>query len=145
MHIPYRATTLALADLLGGRINVILIGISSVKSQYESKQLRILAVASPQRASLVPDVPTMAEAGVPGFALSSWFGLLAPARTPQSIVDRLSRELKKAASDPRFIARLAPQGMEIVATSPEQMLVEMRAISKKWSEVIATTGTTINQ
>lgn len=145
VHIPYRATTLAMADLLGGRIDVVLIGISSVKSQYEAKQLRILAVTSPQRSALAPNVPTMAEAGVQGFALSSWFGLLAPAKTSQSVIDRLSLELKKAASDPRFIARLAPQGMEIVTTSPEEMLAEMRADSKKWGDVIAATGTTINQ
>ena len=131
VHIPYRATTLAMADLPGGRINVILIGISSVKSQYEAKQLRILAVASPQRSPLVPDVPTMVEAGVQGFALLL-VRLAPPANTPQGIVDRLSRELKTAASDPQFIARLAPQGMEIVTTSPEQMLAEMRADSKKW-------------
>ena len=145
VHIPYRATTLAMADLLGGRINVILIGISSVKSQYEAKQLRILAVASPQRSPLVPDVPTMVEAGVQGFALSSWFGLLAPANTPQGIVDRLSRELKRPRPIRDLSLDLLRREWQIVTTSPEEMPAGRQPNSKQWGEVIAATGTTINQ
>ena len=93
----------------------------------------------------MPDVPTMEEAGVPGYEVSSWFGLLAPARTPKTIVDRLAQEVKKASTDPRFIATLAPQGMQILAASPDETLAAMRADSKKWGDVIAATGTTINQ
>ena len=90
-------------------------------------------------------MPTIDEAGVPGYEVSSFFGLVAPARTPPGIVERLSREVKKAAADPRFIATLAPQGMEIVASAPEDMLVAMQTASKKWGDVITATGTTINQ
>ncbi len=145
VHVPYRATTAAMADLMGGRIDLVLIGLSSAKAQVEGGKLRVLGIASPQRSPLLPNVPTMEEAGVPGYEVRSWFGMLAPARTPQSIIERLSREIKKAAVDPRFIATLAPQGMEIIAGSPDEMLATMRADSKKWSEVIAATGTTINQ
>jgi len=145
VHVPYRATTAAMADLMGGRIDLVLIGLSSAKAQVEGGKLRVLGIASPQRSPLLPNVPTMEEAGVPGYEVRSWFGMLAPARTPQSIIERLSREIKKAAVDPRFIATLAPQGMEIIAGSPDEMLATMRADLKKWSEVIAATGTTINQ
>jgi tripartite-type tricarboxylate transporter receptor subunit TctC len=145
LHVPYRATTAAMADLMGGRIDVVLIGLSSAKAQADGGKIRVLAIAAPQRSPLLPQVPTVDEAGVPGYEVSSWFGLLAPAKTPQSVVERLSREVKKAAADPRFIAALAPQGMEIVASSPQEMSAAMQATSKKWGDVITATGTTINQ
>ena len=145
LHVPYRATTAAMADLMGGRIDIVLIGQSSAKAQMDGGKVKLLAIASPRRSPLMPQVPTIDEAGVPGYEVSSFFGLLAPAKTPQSIVDRLSREVKKAAAHPRFIATLAPQGMEIVASSPEEMRAAMQTMSKKWGDVITATGTTINQ
>lgn len=145
VHVPYRATTAAMADLMGGRIDMILIGQSSVKPLMEAGKLRILAIASAQRSPLMPEIPTLEEAGVPGYEARSWFGMLAPTKTPQSVIDRLSQEIKKAAADRRFIAALAPQGMQIIASSPAEMQMAMQADSKKWSEVIAATGTTINQ
>jgi tripartite-type tricarboxylate transporter receptor subunit TctC len=90
-------------------------------------------------------VPTADEAGVPGYQVQSWFGMYAPAKTPPSIIARLSQEIKKASTDPKFIAALAPQGMQIVASSPDEMLQAMREDSKKWGDVIAATGITINQ
>jgi tripartite-type tricarboxylate transporter receptor subunit TctC len=145
VHVPYRATTGAIADVIGGRIDMILIGQSAVRGQMEAGQLRMLGLGSPQRSLLLPQIPTMDEAGVPGFEVSSSYAMIAPAKTPQSIIDQLSREVKKAAVDPRFISALAPQGMQIVASSPEEMLAAMRADSKKWGDVIAATGTTVNQ
>jgi tripartite-type tricarboxylate transporter receptor subunit TctC len=145
VHVPYRATTAAMADLMGGRIDMVLIGQSSAKALVEGGKLRILAIAAPRRSPLMPDVPTMAEAGVPGYEVSSWFGLLAPARTPPGIIERLAREVSKAAADPRLVAALAPQGMQILASSPEETLAAMRADSKKWGDVIAATGITVNQ
>ena len=145
VHVPYRATTSAMADLLGGRIDLALLGLSSVKAQVESGKLRAYAIAAPQRASLMPDIVTADEAGLPGFEVRSWFGMLAPAKAPQSVIDRLAREIKKASIDPKFVAALAPQGMQIVASSPEEMAQAMREDSKKWGDVIRQTGTTINQ
>jgi tripartite-type tricarboxylate transporter receptor subunit TctC len=134
-----------MADLLGGRIDLALLGLSSVKAQVESGKLRAYAIAAPQRASLMPDIATADEAGLPGFEVRSWFGMLAPAKAPQSVIDRLAREIKKASTDPKFVAALAPQGMQIVASSPEEMAQAMREDSKKWGDVIRQTGTTINQ
>lgn len=145
VHVPYRATTSAMADLVGGRIDLALIGLSSAKTQVESGKLRAYAIAAPQRSLLMPDLPTAAEVGLPGYEVRSWFGMLAPARTPTSIIDRLSREIRLAAADPKFVAALAPQGMEIIASSPEEMAKAMREDFRKWGDVIRETGTTINQ
>ena len=145
VHVPYRATTLAMADLLGGRIDLALIGLSSAKTQVESGKLRAYAISAPQRSSLMPNVPTADEAGLPGFEVRSWFGMFAPAKTPPSVIDRLSREIKKASTDPKFVEALAPQGMQIVASSPDEMAQALREDSRKWGDVIRDTGTMINQ
>jgi tripartite-type tricarboxylate transporter receptor subunit TctC len=143
VHVPYRATTAAMADLMGGRIDVTLTGVSSAKALVEGGKLKALATGS-QRSPLMPDVPSMSEAGVPGYDVSSWFAMLGPPQMPRNIVDRLSAELKKMANDPRFVAALTPQGMQIVMSSPEEILSAMRTDSKKWGDVIKQTGTTIN-
>jgi tripartite-type tricarboxylate transporter receptor subunit TctC len=145
VHVPYRGTTGAMADLMGGRIDMVLIGQSSAKAQAEAGKVRILGIAALKRSPLMPDVPTMAEAGVPNYEVSSWFAMLAPAKTPRAIVDRLADEIKKAAHHPKFITALTTQGMEIVAGTPEHMAEAMKTTSKKWSDVIVATGTTINQ
>ena len=129
---------------MGGRIDLALIGLSSAKAQVESGKLRAYAIAAPQRSPLMPDVPTPDEVGLPGYEVRSWFGMFAPAKTPPGVIDRLSREIKKASTDPKFIAALAPQGMQIVASSPDEMAQAMREDSKKWGDVIRETGTTIN-
>jgi tripartite-type tricarboxylate transporter receptor subunit TctC len=145
VHVPYRATTSAMADLLGGRIDLALIGLSSAKMEVESGKLRAYAIASVQRSALMPDVPTAAEAGVPGFEVRSWFGMFAPAKTPQGVIERLAREIKTASTDAKFIEALAPQGMQIIASSPAEMAQALREDSQKWGDVIRATGTTINQ
>ena len=145
VHVPYRATTAAIADVIGGRIELVLVGLSSAKPQIDGGRLRAFGISSPQRSSLLPDVPTMDEAGLPNYYVYSWFGMFAPAKTPQHIVERLAAEIQKAAKDPRFIATLVPQGMQIVASSPQDTLTAMRNDSKRWGSVIATTGVTINQ
>jgi tripartite-type tricarboxylate transporter receptor subunit TctC len=145
VHVPYRATTAAMADLMGGRIDLVLIGLSSAKAQVETGKLRAYAIAAPQRSSLMPDVPSADEAGLPGYEVRSWFGMFAPARTPPSVIDRLSREIKTASTDAKFVAALAPQGMQIIASSPEEMAQALRDDYRKWGDVIRDTGTTINQ
>jgi tripartite-type tricarboxylate transporter receptor subunit TctC len=145
VHVPYRSTTGAMADLMGGRIDLVLIGLSSAKAQIESGKLRAYAIAAPHRSPLLPDVPSADEAGLPGYEVSSWFGMFAPAKTPPSVIERLSREIKKASTDAKFISALVPQGMQIIASSPDEMAQAMRADSKKWGDVIRQTGTTIEQ
>jgi tripartite-type tricarboxylate transporter receptor subunit TctC len=135
---------MAMTDLIGGTIDIFLIGQSSAKAQIGAR-LKMLAITSPRRSPLMPDLPTMEEAGVPGYELSACFGLLAPAKTPQDIIDRLFREVKKAAIDPRFIEAVAPQGMEIIVNSPREALAMMKADTLKWGDVVAATGARIKQ
>lgn len=145
VHVPYRATTAATADLIGGRVELAMVGLTSAKPQVDGGRLRAFAIASQQRSSLLPDVPTMDEAGLPNLYVHSWFGMFAPAKTPQSIIDRLAAEIQKASKDPRFAGPLTKQGMQIVASSPKEMLTAMREDSKRWGDVIKATGVTINQ
>jgi tripartite-type tricarboxylate transporter receptor subunit TctC len=144
-QVSYRGTAPAITDVVAGVVDVMFTGPPSAKSMSEGGKLRLLAVASPNRMPLMPDVPTMEEAGVPGFEMASWFGLLAPSKTPKEIVDRLSQEVKKAVYDPKFGERMQAQGLEIVGSSSETMLATMQADTKKWAELIKATGIKIPQ
>ena len=144
-HVSYRGTAPAITDVVGGVVDVMFTGPPSAKSMSEGGKLKLLAVASPERMALLPDVPTVSESGVPGYEMGSWFGLLAPAKTPQPLLDRLSAEVKKAVHDPRFADRMKTQGLEVVGSTPEEMLATMRADSKKWSELIKATDIKIPQ
>ena len=93
----------------------------------------------------MPDVPTLDESGVPGYELTGWFGLLAPAKTPKAVVDRLAREIKTAVADPRLHTRLTAQGLDVVGNTSAEMLAMMQADTKKWAEVIKATGAKIPQ
>jgi tripartite-type tricarboxylate transporter receptor subunit TctC len=145
LHVPYRATTAVMADILGGRVDLVLFGQVAVRGHVEAGKVKMLALASAQRSPLLPQIPTAEESGLPGYVVNSLYEMVAPANTPQAIVDQLARAIKQAATDPRFIAALAPQGMEIVASTPQEMLETTLADSKKWGEVIAATGTTVNR
>jgi tripartite-type tricarboxylate transporter receptor subunit TctC len=93
----------------------------------------------------MPELPTMSEAGVPDFEMTSWLGLLAPAKTPKEIVARLTDEVKKAVADPRFTSRMETQGLEVVGNTPDAMLALMRNDTRKWSEVIKAANITAAQ
>ncbi|MBX9846683.1 MAG: tripartite tricarboxylate transporter substrate binding protein [Xanthobacteraceae bacterium] len=135
-HVSYRGTAPAMTDVVAGVVDLMFTGPPSAKSMSEGGKLRLLAVASPQRMPSMPDVPTVSESGVPGYEMGSWFGLLAPARTPQPIVDRLSAEVSKAVHDPRFNGRMTAQGLQVVGGTPGQMLATMQADTRKWAELI---------
>ena len=144
-QVSYRGTAPAMTDVVAGVVDVMFTGPPSAKAMSEGGKLKLLAVAGPHRSRLMPEVPTMHEAGVPGYELPGWFGLLAPAKTPKGVVDRISLEVQKAVADARFRTRLTDQGMDIVGSSPEDMLTLMKTDTKKWSEVIAATGAKIPQ
>lgn len=144
-QVSYRGTAPAMTDIAGGVVDVMFTGPPSAMALAAGGKVKILAVAAPARSSLMPQVPTVAEAGVPGYELSGWFGLLAPAKTPQPVVERLSSEVKKAVADARLRDRLTEQGLEVVGSTSQEMLAVMTADAKKWSEVIAATGARIPQ
>ena len=144
-HVSYRGTAPAITDVVAGVVDVMFTGPPSAKSMSEGGRLKLLGVASPTRMALMPDVPTLSEAGVPGYEMASWFGLLAPAKTPKAIVDRLSAEVNKAVNDPRFGEKMKAQGLEVVGSTPDAMLATMQADTKKWADLIQATGIKIPQ
>jgi tripartite-type tricarboxylate transporter receptor subunit TctC len=144
-HVSYRGTAQAMNDVVAGVIDVMFTGPPSAKSMSEGGKLKLLAVASPQRMPLMPEVPTVAESGVPGYEMGSWFGLLAPSRTPKPIVDRLSQEVNKAVNNPRFSDKMKAQGLQIVGSTSAQMLAIMQADTRKWADLVQAAGIKISQ
>jgi tripartite-type tricarboxylate transporter receptor subunit TctC len=144
-QVSYRGTAPAMTDVAAGVVDVMFTGPPSAMALAAGGKGKILAIASPSRSRLMPQVPTMQEAGVPGYELSGWFGLLAPAKTPQHVVDRLASEVKTAVADGKFKDRLGEQGLDVAGSSSAEMLAVMTADTKKWSEVIAATGAKVPQ
>ena len=143
-HVPYRGAQPAYLDVIAGRVPVFFDNMSSAMSLAKSGKVRALAITSSKRSSLMPDVPTVAESGLPGFEYHTWFGLWAPKNTPQSIVERLNAEVKKALADPVVREKIAA-----TAGEPSQMpLAEIEPFVKaeivKWAEVIKRAGIKVN-
>ena len=143
-HVPYKGTAPALTDLLGGQIAVILTGLPPVLQHVRSGKLRILGVASAQRLKGFPDIPTIAESGVPGYEATQWYGLLAPAATPKDIVAKLNSDAVKALKDPSVAERLAGEGAEPVGDTPEQFGAFIRSEIELWGKVIRATGAKVD-
>jgi tripartite-type tricarboxylate transporter receptor subunit TctC len=142
-QINYRGTAPATTDLLSGVVQVMFTGPQAANAYKSSGKLKVLATTGDKRNPIMPDVPTMDEAGVPGYRLTGWFGLVAPAKTPKPILDKLTGEVQKAVNDPRFQTRLKAQGLEVVGGTAEQMLAQMHADTAKWLDVIHKTGVKI--
>ena len=119
VHVPYKGIGPALTDLMGGQIQFLLSGIPNVMPQVKSGRVRALAVSTPTRSPFVPDVPTIAESGVPGYAAVLWWGLFAPGGTPRPIIDRLNAETVKVLQTAEMRERLAAEGAEPAGTTPE--------------------------
>jgi tripartite-type tricarboxylate transporter receptor subunit TctC len=140
VHIPFRGQAAAVTALLGGQVDMEFASVGMVAPLLAAGKIKALAIASKTRSPMLPQVPTMTEAGVPGFELGGWYGLLAPAKTPPDIVKFLSDAVEKAKADPRFVAAMANQSLEIIDPS-ESLLEIMRADVAKWKKVIEVTGT----
>ena len=135
VHVPYKGVGAALTDLLSGQIQLSFLSGGSVYNQVRSQKLRALAIASTTRAKMAPELPTMIEAGVPGFAVTQWHGLLAPHGTPRAIIDRLHKEIVKAVQRPEVASRFALDGTEGVASSPQQFAVFLSSERDQWTKV----------
>jgi tripartite-type tricarboxylate transporter receptor subunit TctC len=141
VHVPYRGAAPAMNDLVGGRIPILFDNMPAVRPQALAGSLRALAVAGHARSPLFPDLPTMEEAGVPGFEASSWFGLVAPARTPPVVVKILTDDVMKALGDPDFARKLSDVGAEAGSLSGDAFGAFLRSETDKWGKVVKDSGT----
>ncbi len=140
LHIPYRGSAPAMTDLLAGQVQLMFSDGPTAMAQVRSGRVKALAVGSPKRSALVPDLPTMIEAGLPGYEAYSWAGLWVPAATPRDVVARLNADAARAFSDPAVKERLLGQGAEVAPGSPEQFGAFVKAELAKWAAVIKRAG-----
>jgi len=143
-HVPYKGSGPAMQDLLSGQVKVSFAGIPNVMPHVKAGRLRALAVSTPKRATDLPDVPTVAEAGVPGYDATLWLAVLAPAGTPSEIVQKLYTETAKVLRTPEVQQAIAPTGVEVSILGPHELPAFMRAEYEKWSKVARDTGATVN-
>jgi tripartite-type tricarboxylate transporter receptor subunit TctC len=143
-HVPYKGSGQAMQDVLGGRVRVHFAGVPNVINHVRSGRLRALGVTTTTRWPDLPDVPAIAEAGVPGFAATLWLCMLAPAGTPDAIVQRLSAEIGKALQDPEMVKQLRNAGIASSYLGPQEFGAFLRAEHEKWGRVVRDTGATIN-
>lgn len=140
LPVPYNGSGPANIDLLGGQVDMMIeLGPQAIP-YVKTNRLKVLAVSTPTRSQAMPDVPTIAESGVPGFDAFTWFALYAPAGTPQPILDRLSAEVKKTFTKPEVVERLAGFGAEVALSSPEELAAFQAAEAAKWAAVIKRAG-----
>ena len=139
-HIPYKGTAGALQDTVGGQINVMFDIVGPLMPQVRSGNAKAIVVTAKERIPAAPDVPTMAEQGVPDFVSGTWAGIIAPAGTPKEIVDRVAAEAKKALADPAMKAKLAEQGIVAVGDGPDDFRVFVTDEIARWSKVITDAG-----
>ena len=140
VHIPYKGTAAVVQALLSGEVQVAFAQMATIKPQIASGKLRVLAVATSGRAQAMPDLPTVAEAGVPGFKADVWFGVVAPAGTPGEIIAKLNKELVAVMHMPDVEEQLRRQGIEPMTSTPEEFAAFLRADIKKWGELVRRTG-----
>jgi len=140
VHVPYKGVAPAVADLLGGQLQFMSGDLSTLMPQVKAGKLRALAVTGAKRSTLVPDLPTIAESGVPGYEASGWFGVIAPAAAPREVVARLSAALMKGIMEADARERLAALGGEVVPNTPAEFATRIRDDLAKWRKLIAVIG-----
>jgi tripartite-type tricarboxylate transporter receptor subunit TctC len=140
IHIPYKGMGAAYTDMVGGRIQVGFPTVISSVPHLQAGRLRALAVTTPKRVAAMPDLPTFAEAGVKGVVVVNWYGLVAPARTPKSVIDRIAKETATAMHSPDMAKRLAAEGSDPVGSSPAEFTAHIRSEIDQWSRVVKQAG-----
>ncbi len=142
-HVPYKGTPQAVTDLLAGQVQVMFAHTLSVLPMIQSGRLRALAISSSKRSSAAPQIPTVAEAGVPGFEASTWFGLFAPTGTSRDITNRINAEVSKIMNTPDMKSKLLEQGADPFISTPDQFRAFVKTELVKWAKVVQATGVKI--
>jgi len=141
-HIPYKGAADAMTDLLSGRVEVFCTGFTALEEYIKSGRLKPIGIATSKRSDLLPNLPTFEEQGLAGFQVNSWTGLFAPAKTPESLVKKLSQEVQKITNDPQVRAVLLKQGSEPMYMDPDQLGFFLKAETAKWGALVKTAGMT---
>ena len=140
LNVPYKSNPQAVTDLLGGQISLVFADISTTLPQAKAGNVKALAVSSAERSPLAPDLPTMAEAGVPGYDLTAWFAAFVPAGTPRPIVDKLNAAFKAALADPQATKTLLGAGIEPTSSTPEELKAFVASETEKWAKIVKAAG-----
>jgi tripartite-type tricarboxylate transporter receptor subunit TctC len=140
VHVPYKGVNLAMNDVLSGQVHLVVIGIPAAAPHIKSGRLRALALIAPQRAPALPEVPTVAEAGLADFEVTTWYGVLAPAGTPRPIVARLNGELVKIMHAAEMKERLAGMATDALTSTPEEFAAYLKQEIAKWGDVVRRAG-----
>ena len=140
VHVPYKGVNLAMQDVLAGNVHLVFIGIPAAAPHIKAAKLRALAIVAPQRSNALPDVPTVAEAGLKDFEVTTWYGILAPAGTPQPVVRRLNAELVRVMHAPEMRDKLTATGTEPLTSTPEEFAAYIKREIAKWGDVIRKAG-----
>ncbi|HEX4763730.1 MAG TPA: tripartite tricarboxylate transporter substrate binding protein [Usitatibacter sp.] len=139
-HVPYKGAAPAMNDLIGGQIQLMFDNLASALSQVRAGRVRALAVTTARRTALAPDLPTIAESGLPGFDINTWFGIFVPANTPREMVDRLHAEFTRALAAPDVREKMLSLGAEPVGSTPAEFAAYIRAEAEKYARVIKASG-----
>jgi tripartite-type tricarboxylate transporter receptor subunit TctC len=143
-HVPYRGSPEAITDLLGGRIDLMFDNLSSITPQIKAGRLKVLAVTGARRSALFPDIPTVAESGVPGYDVVAWGGIVAPAGTPRAVVTRLNSEINAILAKPAVAERYAAIGFEIVIGPPARLSERAALETPIWADVVKRSGAQVD-
>jgi tripartite-type tricarboxylate transporter receptor subunit TctC len=135
-HIPYKGSAPAVTAMLGGEIDALFDNVPNVLQQIKAGKMKAIGVSGLQRSVLLPEVPTIAESGVPGYEVNVWFGMQVPAATPRPVVDKLNRDIVTLLKEPDVVKRFRDQGVEVVASTPEQFSKLVQSEVVKWTQLV---------
>ncbi len=144
VHVPYKGAAPGLQDVMGGQVDAMLLDLPGGMSAMKTGKVKLIAVAMPKRVSQLPDVPTMAEAGLPGFVAYAWQGMVAPAGTPPAVVQRLNAELKKALQDPEVRTKLDASGIDPMVMTVAEFSALAKAEQTRWEPIIKSANITVD-
>ena len=140
VHVPYKGNGPAYTDLIGGHVSVMFPNVATATAHVRAGKLRALAVTTKNRTPIAPELPTISEAGVPGYDVSSWYGLLAPAGTPAAVLAKLQREIARVMRLPDVSEKLTSQGLDIVGDTPDEFAAIIKTEIAKWAKVVKASG-----